>query len=557
MGHDAGTFEQGWHYQQSGEYRRAEEIYRRLLRSAPRSARIWFVLGDLCDTEGRLAEATACYRQAAELAPHEALGHLRIGNSLLRQNQIAEAEPSYRRCLEIEPGHIEARVNLGFALGELKRFDEAQACYEEALRLCPDLAEAHHNLANVLRDQSKIDEALPHYHAALRLRPDYAKAHINLGVALVARGEVDAALRSLVEGVRRQPESAEARSSLGTAFCALGRLDEALTEYEHAIRLQNDFAEAHWNRALVRLLRGDLERGWPDYEWRWRCSRHSPLPDFTQPRWNGEPLHGRTILLHAEQGLGDTLHFVRYAPLVQQRGGRVIVQCQGALIPLLTRSAGIDGLAAWGDPSPPCDVQVPLMTLPSLFHTTLETIPASIPYLFADPDLVAHWRRQLSPISGRRVGITWQGSPRHHWDRHRSVPLAAFQPLGQLDGVHLISLQQGHGAKQLQDWRGRLPILNLGDLFDRANGPFMDTAAILCNLDLVVAVDTAIAHLAGGLGVPVWLALHHTPDWRWLLERTDNPWYPTARLFRQPAPGDWASVFGRIADELRRQFLLK
>jgi tetratricopeptide (TPR) repeat protein len=557
MGHDAETFEQGWHFQQSGNYRRAEAIYRRLLRRDPHSARVWFVLGDLCETEGRLAEATACYRQAVELSPHEALGHLRVGNSLVRQNQMAEAEPAFRRCLEIDPGHIEARVNLGFALGELKRLDEAQACYEEALRICPDLAEAHHNLGNLLRDQSKIEEALPHYYEALRLRPDYAKAHTNLGVALVARGDLDEALQSLEEGVRLAPDSAEARSSLGTALCALGQLDEALAHYEEAIRLKADFAEAHWNRALVRLLRGDLERGWPDYEWRWRCARNSPMPEFTQPRWDGGPLEGRTILLHAEQGLGDTLHFVRYAPLVKARGGRVIVQCQAALIPLLARSPGIDGLAAWGDPSPPFDVHMPLMTLPSVFHTTLETIPADIPYLFADPDLVAHWRRQLSPITSRRIGITWQGSPRHPWDRHRSVGLASFEPLGQLECVQLISLQQGDGAKQLREWRGRLPILNLGDLFDRANGPFMDTAAIVCNLDLVIAVDTAIAHLAGGLGVPVWLALHHTPDWRWLLERTDNPWYPTARLFRQPSPGDWSSVFRGMADELRRQFLSK
>lgn len=551
MDHAADTFEQGWHCQQNGDFRRAEEIYRRLLSGEPHSARLWFVLGDLCESERRLEEATACYRQAVELAPHEALGHLRVGNALLQQDRMAEAEPAYRRCLEIDPNHIEARVNLGFALGELDRLDEAQSCYEEALRLRPDLAEAHHNLGNVFREQRRYEDALRHYHEALRLRPDYAKAHTNLGVALVARGDLEAALHFLSEGVRLLPDSAEAHSSLGTALCSQGRLDDALAEYEEAIQLKPNYPDAHWNRALVRLLRGDLERGWPDYEWRWRCSRHSPMPDFSQPRWDGEPLDGRTVLLYAEQGLGDTLHFIRYAPLVQARGGPVIVQCQGSLIPLLSRCRGIDGLAAWGEPSPSFDVHVPLMTLPSLFHTTLGTIPADIPYLFADPDLIAHWRRQLSPLSGRRIGITWQGSPRHAWDRHRSVPLAAFEPLGQIDGVQLISLQQGEGAEQLRDWRGRLPIINLGDLLDRANGSFMDTAAILCNLDLLISVDTALAHLAGGLGVPVWLALLHTPDWRWLLERSDNPWYPTARLFRQPVPGDWASVFRRMAEELR------
>ncbi len=367
----------------------------------------------------------------------------------------------------------------------------------------------------------------------------------------MARGQVEEALRSLQEGVRLQPDSAESHSSLGTALCAQGRLDAAVAEYEQAIQLKPDYPDAHWNRALVRLLCGDLERGWPDYEWRWRCARHSPMPDFTQPRWDGGPLDGRTILLYAEQGLGDTLHFIRYAPLVKARGGRVIVQCQGTLIPLLSRSAGIDGLAAWGDAPPPFDVYVPLMTLPSLFHTTLETVPADIPYLIADPDLIAHWRRALTPIRGLRVGIAWQGSPRHPWDRHRSVPLAAFEPLARIEGVQLISLQQGHGVEQLRDLAGRFPVLDLGELVDRTAGPFMDTAAILHNLDLVVSVDTAIAHLAGGLGVPLWLAIHHTPDWRWLLDRDDNPWYPSARLFRQPAPGDWASVFDRMTEELR------
>jgi tetratricopeptide (TPR) repeat protein len=552
MANAADTFERGWQLHQARDFRQAEAIYRRLLAAEPHSARLWFVLGDLCESEGRLEEATACYRQAVELSPQEALGHLRLGNILLRQDKKAEAEPAYRRCLEIDPGQIEARVNLGFVLGELDRLDDARACYEEALRQRPDLPEAHHNLGNVLREQGKIDEALPHYHEALRLRPDYAKAHINLGVALVARGAVEEALRWLQEGVRLQPDSAESHSSLGTALCAQGRLDAALAEYELAIQLKPDYPDAHWNRALVRLLRGDLERGWPDYEWRWRCARHSPMPDFTQPRWDGGTLDGRTILLYAEQGLGDTLHFVRYAPLVRARGGRVIVQCQGALIPLLSRSRGIDGLVAWGDGPPPFDVYVPLMTLPSLFHTTLERIPADIPYLFADPDLIAHWRRELAPIRGLRVGIAWQGSPRHPWDRHRSVSLNAFEPLARIEGVQLISLQQGHGAEQLRDLGGRFRVLNLGELVDRTAGPFMDTAAILHNLDLVMSVDTAIAHLAGGLGVPLWLAIHHTPDWRWLLDRDDNPWYPSARLFRQPAPGDWASVFGHIAEELRR-----
>jgi tetratricopeptide (TPR) repeat protein len=532
----------------AGKVRRAEEIYRNLLRIEPKNARVWLALGKLCATQDRLLEAAAYLRQALEYEPKMAAGHFQLGDVLLRQQKYADAAAAYRLGLELQPNQCEALVNLGYALGEQDRLDEALACYERARALAPALPEIHHNLGNVLREKGRLDEALASYDTALGLRPDYAKAHINKGVALVSTGALAEAVAALRRGVELKPDFAEAHNSLGTALSANGELDAAVAEYERAIQLKPDYADAQWNRSLGRLLRGDYERGWPDYEWRWRCKRTTPLPPLTQPRWDGSPLAGRTILLYAEQGLGDTLHFVRYAPFVKTRGGRVIVQCQGALIPLLSRTGGIDELAAWGAPSPASDVWLPLMSVPAVMGTTLATIPAEIPYLFADPALVEHWRRQLAAIGGLRVGIAWQGSPRHAWDRHRSVPLAAFAPLARVPGVRLISLQKGPGAEQLQA-AGGSSIIGFGELLDRA-GAFTDTAAILKNLDLVVTVDSAIAHLAGGLGVPVWLALHHTPDWRWLLDRADSPWYPTARLFRQPSPGAWAPVFDEIAAAL-------
>lgn len=546
------AFEQAWQAHQAGDGRRAEEGYRRILQSNPRNARVWFVLGNLCADQGRLVEAAACIRQALELEPREAMGHLHLGNILLRMEKNAEAEAAYRRCLQLQPNHVEALVNLGFVLGEQDRLEEAQTCYEKARELAPHVAEIHHNLANVLREQKNLDAALAGYEEALRLRPDYAKAHINKGVALVARGDVAAAVKCLRRGVELQPDFAEAHSSLGTGLSALGRLDEAAAAYEEALRLKPDYPDAHWNRSLLWLLRGDYARGWPDYEWRWRCKKAFPLPPLTAPRWDGTPLDGRTILLYAEQGLGDTLHFVRYAPLVKTRGGRVILQCQGSLIPLLSRCSGIDELVAWGAPSPACDVWSPLMSLPALFHSTLDTIPATLPYLFADPLLVENWRKRLAELPGFKVGIVWQGSPRHAWDRHRSVPLACFEPLARIPDVYLISLQKGPGEEQIASLAGSFPLITF-DQLDQHAGAFMDTAGILRNLDLVISIDTAIAHLAGGLGVPLWMPLHHVPDWRWLMHRDDNPWYPSAHLFRQPAPGDWTSVFDRIAEELRAQ----
>jgi tetratricopeptide (TPR) repeat protein len=549
-------FARGWQHHQAGEHRQAEEDYRALLRKEPRNGRVWFVLGNLCADQGRLPEAAAYIRQALEIEPHEPMGWLHLGNVLLRQDKFAEAEEAYRKCLELpqrREGHatrVEALVNLGFLLGELDRLDEARVYYEQARALNPQQPEVHHNLGNVLREQGKRDEALACYNEALRLRPDYIKALVNKGIALVAGGDIEPALPCLRRAIELDPDFAEAHNSLGTALSASGQVEDALAHYEIAIALKPDYVDAHWNRALVRLLQGDYQRGWPDYEWRWQC-RHWQRPAFSQPVWDRGPLAGKTILLYAEQGLGDTLQFIRYAPIVKARGARVILQCQATLIPLLSRCAGLDEIVPLGSPPPAFDVWAALMTLPALVGTTVESIPAHVPYLRADPALVEHWRRQLAPIDGFKVGIAWQGSTTHAWDRHRSVALSAFEPLAQVPGVRLISLQKGTAVQQIQEVASRFAVIDLGDEVDRTAGAFMDTAAILLSLDLVVSVDTSVAHLVGGLNVPLWLALHHTPDWRWLRGRPDSPWYPSARLFRQPAPGDWNAVFAQIAEALR------
>ena len=294
---------------------------------------------------------------------------------------------------------------------------------------------------------------------------------------------------------------------------------------------------------------GRFEQGWPGYEWRWKCKEFGSLPPFHPPLWDGSPLDGRTILVHAEQGLGDTLQFIRYAPLVHQRGGRVILVCQPPLIGLLTRSPGVERLVAQGEALPDYDVHVPLMSLPGLLGTTLESVPADVPYLDAEPQLVEAWRHRLGSYPGFKVGIVWQGNPKFRLDRRRSIPLAQFAPLARVPGVHLFSLQKGPGAEQLAAVTDRFPVTDLGRRLD----DFMDTAAVLKNLDLVISVDTAIAHLAGALGIPVWVALPFVPDWRWLMDREDSPWYPTMRLFRQARPGQWEDVFQRIAEALQRR----
>ena len=425
------------------------------------------------------------------------------------------------------------------------KLDEAVACYRRALELKPDYAEAHNNLGTAFKDQGKLDEAVACYRRALELKPDFAEAHNNLGIALKDQGKLDEAVACYRRALELKPDYAEAHNNLGNALKDQGKLDEAVACYRRALELKPDFAEAHGNQSLLSLLTGDFQRGWAEYEWRWKtkqCQRR----DFSQPLWDGQPLEGRTILLHAEQGLGDAIQFVRYAALVKQRGGAVIVECPKPLLSLLASCAGIDRLVGRGDDLPPFDVHAPLLSLPGIFHTSLETIPADVPYLFADPGLVEHWREELGGIAGFKIGIAWRGNPEHRNDRARSIPLSCFEPLAGLPGVRLLACKKGRAWSSCKSWPDRFPITELGSRLD----DFMDTAAVLMNLDLVITCDTAVAHLAGALGVPVWVALPFVPDWRWLLDRSDSPWYPTMRLFRQKKPGDWAGVFEEIKAEL-------
>jgi predicted negative regulator of RcsB-dependent stress response len=433
------------------------------------------------------------------------------------------------------------------ALVEQGKLTEAVASYQQALRLKPDYAEAQCNLGMALADQGKLTEAIACYQQALRLKPDLAEAHCNLGVALAQQGELGEAMRCYQHALRLKPDYAEAHGNVGVVRAEQGKLTEAVADYQQALRLKPDYAAAHLNLAQIWLLKGEFDRGWAEYEWRWKHRGFSP-PPYPQPLWDGSSLQGRTILLFAEQGLGDTLQFIRYAPLVQRRGGNVIVQCQEPLQRLLATCAGIDHQVVAGRALPFFDVRAPLLSLPLLFRTSLATIPPNIPYLLADPALRAHWQQELSGLREFKVGITWRGNPEHKRDQRRSVPLLAFAPLAAVPGVRLVSLQKGPGREQLPDLADRLGLLDLADRLE----DFADTAAVLTNLDLVITVDTAVAHLAGALGVPVWVALPLVPDWRWLLEREDSPWYPSMRLFRQSAWGDWAGVFERLTEALRR-----
>ena len=425
------------------------------------------------------------------------------------------------------------------------------------------------NLGNILWEQGRLDEAVRWFRPAVALRPDSAVALMNLGVTLSDLGAFDEALSFIRESLRLLPDSPSSHVNLGNTLARQGNLDAALACYEHALRIRPDFPEARRYRAYLWLARGDFERGWPEHEWRFKCTKPRLLA-VESPRWTGDELNGRSILLVGEQGLGDVLQFIRFARLVKERGGHVVLACPEPLIRLADRCPGVDRVVDWNSTLPACDVHAHLMSLPLILGTTLENLP-SRPYLSVETTTGLAWRpivaqtlSRLGPpglAEGRHtgrdftIGIAWQGNRGNTIDRWRSFPLALFAHLAKLPGVRLISLQMGDGTEQVAELAGRFPVAELRqeDDGDDPRGDFADTAAVMSHLDLVVAPESAVAHLAGSLGRKVWVPLSTVGDWRWMLEREDSPWYPTMRLFRQSAPGDWETVFERMAGALSQE----
>jgi hypothetical protein len=413
--------------------------------------------------------------------------------------------------------------------------------------------------------QLRDEEAGECFRAALRVQPDAFDARMNLGNVIGNRGDFDEAMEWLLSALEIRPDSVVAMQNIATNLGRMGRWTEAIAYYERALSIEPELPEAHRSIGQFSLAIGDYQRGWPEHEWRLKCANHLGCR-INRTFWNGDDFRDRTILLHYEQGYGDTLQFIRYARLVKRRGGRVVVLCQSPLVRLVSRCEGVDLAFDGRGFEPECHIQAPLMSLPSIFGTTLETIPAEVPYLRVDPAQVERWRPVVDgaivAASGMdrtgdsvgverlfRIGIAWQGSRENAADRWRSFPLERLAPLAALPGVRLVSLQAGHGTEQIAALGGRFPVIELPG---RRGREFSETAAIASLLDLVVAPCTAVTHLAGGLGLPTWVPLCAIADWRWLTGRDDSPWYPTMRLFRQPRLGDWESVFRRMADELGR-----
>jgi tetratricopeptide (TPR) repeat protein len=526
----------------------AEKCFRRACELVPDFAQAHNNLGNVYKEQGRRELARTCYQEAIRIRPDFADAHSNLGNVLRELGQPAEGVQSCRRAIELKPDHAAAHSNLGLALLDQKQAAEAIASFQAAVRLRPQSAAFHHHLGMALAETGRTDEALAEYREAVRVDPGQGDAQASLGTALLQQARLQEAIPVLRRALALRPECPATLCNLGLALADSGELDEALALYEKALRLKPDHPETHKNRSLVWLLQGRFEEGWAEYEWRWQC-KELPARDFAQPLWDGRPLEGRTILLHAEQGLGDTLQFIRYAALVKARGGKVIVAAQRPLLPLLRSCPGIDRLLPQGEPLPAFDVHAPLLSLPRIFGTDAGSIPAPVPYLHAEPERRERWRRELA-FGMRKIGIAWQGSGQFRLDSQRSIPLLEFAPVARVPGVQLYSLQKGPGQEQIARAIEHFPLIDLGSRLDEGTGAFLDTAAVMKSLDLVISCNSALAHLAGALGVPSWVALPKVPDWRWLLERRDCPWYPSARLFRQTQAGEWPAVFEHMAREL-------
>lgn len=464
---------------------------------------------------------------------------------------LFRAEQLCRQVLAADPMHAESWNLLGIIAQQTGHSDAALELVRRAIGLNSNVAAYFSNLGTIYKSLERLSDATEHMQRSVQLAPHLSVLHFNLGTTLQDRQLWDDAIASYQRALQIDPDHLQARNNLGSLLAQQGRLVEAVEHYDHCLRLDPQCAQTRWNRAVAWLRLGNFVQGWSEYEWRFQLDEIVPQ-QFNVPLWDGWPLEGRTILLHAEQGLGDTIQMVRFAAEVQARGGRVVLACQRPLVRLMQTCAGIEQVLGVDDTLPPFDVHVPLLSLPRILGTTLATLPASVPYLFADRKLENRWRGELNDYTGLKIGVVWQGSSKYSSDRFRSFRLSEFLPISRLPGVMLFSLQKGFGSEQLSELDGQLSIVDLGQRLDETTGPFLDTAAVLRHLDLVIAPDTVIAHLAGALGVPVWTAVSAAPDWRWLLDREDCPWYPTMRVFQQRKLGDWSEAFGRMAQELDR-----
>jgi tetratricopeptide (TPR) repeat protein len=530
--------------ERNGKTREALLTYRQCLEIDSGNAAAWLQTGKIFEAAGALQEAAASFCHATNSRSHAREAVLRLGNVYFLGGALDDAARAYERALRLDSPPAEAFHNLGVVRMRQARAKEAAQAYRSAVRLRPNYAEAHNNLGILCQQAEQFEEARDCYLRALDSRPDYSEARYNLALLLQEQDHLEEALLQYLQVLDQSP-TAETMTNTGNTLLALGRTAEARQYYEAAVRSDPEHPQARWNLGLADLMFGEFERGWHGYEWRLR-QPGAALRTFFGPQWNREPLEGRSIMLQFEQGLGDTIQFARFAPMVADCGGVVLLECQRDLAELAESAAGVTAVVEDGR-SQPADLYVPLMSLPHRLGITLETLPAPRMYLRPTRSAVEVWeqrlRERLGDASVYKVGLAWSGNPSQRTNAKRSIPFGKLEALADLDTVRFINLQSSMNRAGAEPKGGVIVCGALEMLdFEPMISNLHERAALMAHLDLVITVDTSIAHLAGATGRQVWTLLPFAADWRWMIGRDDTPWYPSMRLFRQNAPGDWDSV---------------
>ena len=566
---------------QIGMLDKAVEAFRKCILLKPDYIDGYINIGFAFQNQGRFAEAIRAYKKCISLKPDYAEAYSNMGNSLKNHGKLEEAIDAYKKCISLKPDYAEAFSNMGIALNDQGKLNEALEAFNKALLIKPDYAEAYShmsitlkeqgklgeaikslkkaiflkpnyldafiNIGVVFKDQGNLEESIKAYQKCLKLRPDNAEVYSNMGNTLKEQGKLEDAVKAFNKSISLKPDYAEAYSNMGIALHDQGKLDEAIEVYKKALSLKHDYVDAYYNNSFSYNLKGDLKKGLELYEWRLKkkdVKIRSPRQDLI---WDGiQSVSGKYFLVYEEQGLGDIIQVCRYLPLLKQKGAKVTFKVQQKMHALLETMNRDIVLVDSDTDDNEIDFETPLMSLPFLFNTILDTIPSSTPYLFAEHDKVISWGKYLTKPTFK-IGICWQGS-KGRVDIGRSFPLSLFKGISELPNVELISLQKGDGEEQIKDIDFKLT--TLGDNFDAGGDAFTDTAAVMVNCDLIITSDTATAHLAGALGCRTWVVLKDVPDWRWMLDRTDSLWYPDMTLYRQIEQGNWNHVFNTIQKDL-------
>ncbi len=532
---------------QKGNLEDAVRIIGQSLQISPNQPNALNNLGIALQALDRLDEAVANYDRAIVLDPNYVDAHFNRGNALKALNRPSEAVASYDRVIAINPSYAKAYFNRALVLRTLNCLDQAVASYDRAIEINPNYFEAYSNCGTVLQALKRLDEAVDRYDCAIAINPNFAEAYFNRGNALKDLNRLYEAVASYDEAIAINPNCAEFYYNRGKAIGSITDLDEAIASYDKAIAINPNYADAYWNKSLVKILKGEYEEGWQLYEWRWKTKAMiSSLRTYPQPLWLGEQqLTNKALLIYPEQGLGDYIQFVRYAILVEKLGAKVILEVPSALMNITKSLKGQFIFIENGQPLPDFDYCCPVMSLPLAFNTRIETIPNQVPYLYSNTEKLRNWQQRLGEKTKLRVGLVWSGSTSHQNDHNRSIALGEFAPLLDLP-MEFHCLQKEIREDDMAYMTGHAQIKNHQSLLK----DFSDTAALVDLMDVVISVDTSVAHLAGALGKNVWILLPYTPDYRWMLGRADSPWYPTAKLFRQSKIDDWGSVIIQISHSL-------